>query len=183
MWHYTTVMIDPSLLLPYMMRECKDRGVTLNQRSIDSLAPLVEEYDVVFNCCGLGAVQLAGDRNVKPARGVTVRLAAPWIKTFLITNGLPSHGKGKFTHIFPRVDMAIVGGVKGDDDLRDTTSTEEVNEYVVGLLRTKNWEWNAPFYSFVYLIPSASVGRERRPGTRFLFSFLYMMAAFTCTCH
>jgi L-2-hydroxyglutarate oxidase LhgO len=47
---------------------------------VSSLSDLYADYDVVVNCSGCGAKHLAHDTSLKPARGVTIRLEAPWIK-------------------------------------------------------------------------------------------------------
>lgn len=40
-----------------------------------------KEFDVVFNCTGLGAQTLCNDNKVVPIRGQIIKVNAPWIET------------------------------------------------------------------------------------------------------
>ena len=70
---------------------------------------MVEDFDVVVNCSGLGARQLVGDSNVFPIRGQVYRVAAPWIK-FGITEVTAK------TYIYPNSDSVVVGGIRQENN-------------------------------------------------------------------
>ncbi|EDQ90986.1 uncharacterized protein MONBRDRAFT_15811 [Monosiga brevicollis MX1] len=125
-WHYTTIMIDSSTLLEYLMARCRERGIVFEQRKIESFEPLFEQYSVVVNCTGSGSRQLAQDDLVHRARGVTLHCQAPWLKHFLIASDLPDFGPGEFSHMFPRSEVAIVGGIKVLEDDRTSASADEI---------------------------------------------------------
>jgi D-aspartate oxidase len=42
----------------------------------------LSQYDIVFNCTGLGAREFCSDPLVRPIRGQMIRVKAPWIKHF-----------------------------------------------------------------------------------------------------
>eukprot|EP00045_Choanoeca_perplexa_P002683 m.25943 g.25943 ORF g.25943 m.25943 type:complete len:397 (+) comp11648_c0_seq1:289-1479(+) len=129
-WYYTTVMIDSSRCLEWLQSECQAHGVVLQQRKVLELSELYCNYDIVVNCTGCGAAQLSRDNTLKPARGVTVRLNAPWVKQFMIASDLDSYGEGEFTHIFPRSRTLVVGGVKQFDSPSIEVSDSEVKAIV-----------------------------------------------------
>lgn len=126
-WHYTSVMIDPSLLLQYLTKDCQARGVRIVQREISRLEDLFGQHQIVVNCTGLGARKLLHDPLLRPARGVTVRVHAPWVKQFVISAEMPHYKPGEFAHIFPRMNVAVIGGVKHMDDETADTNPKEVN--------------------------------------------------------
>eukprot|EP00730_Choanoeca_flexa_P015794 TRINITY_DN7331_c0_g1_i4.p1 TRINITY_DN7331_c0_g1~~TRINITY_DN7331_c0_g1_i4.p1 ORF type:complete len:341 (+),score=35.72 TRINITY_DN7331_c0_g1_i4:192-1214(+) len=129
-WYYTSVMIDSSTCLEWLQGECSQLGVQFQKRKIGSISDLYDDYDIVINCSGCGARSLAQDSTVTPARGVTVRLDAPWIKQFMIASDLPSFQPGEFAHIFPRSRMAVVGGIKQLENPSEVATDDEVASIV-----------------------------------------------------
>ena len=121
-------MIEPSLLLTHFIRDCQSKGVTVIQKEVQDFDSLFALHDIVLNCSGLGAKKLVVDPELKPARGVTVRLAAPWVKQFVIANDMPDHPENELAHIFPRLNVAVVGGVKEIGNENPNTSKEEVQK-------------------------------------------------------
>lgn len=45
------------------------------------------DYDVIVNCSGLGAMKLVPDQTMYPIRGQVVRVKAPFLKQFYIFQG------------------------------------------------------------------------------------------------
>lgn len=108
------------------MRDCRARGVQIAHKEISSFESLYDRHRIIINCAGLGARQLVVDKELKPARGVTVRVAAPWIKQFVICSEMPHHPKDTFAHIFPRLNVAVVGGLKQVGNEKNYTDEDEV---------------------------------------------------------
>ena len=119
-------MADPERLLPFLTKECEARGVVIEQREVASLSELADDYDVLVNCTGLGAQTLVPDTGVTPARGVTVRMAAPWIKHFIVAAGMEAEDPQLFAHVLPRVDVAVVGGCKEMGNLNPDATDEDI---------------------------------------------------------
>ena len=77
---FTSVCINTSLYLPYLVSQCLKNGVIFERRILDhisvakSLHHSGEPADVVVNCTGISARKLGGvmDQNMMPARGQTV---------------------------------------------------------------------------------------------------------------
>ena len=100
------------------MAECKGLGVEFVQRRLESISELdTEWYAAIVNCCGLGAVELVGDKNMDPIRGQVVRVKSPHTKACYFFDD---------SYIIPNLDWVVVGGTaqKGnwstDNSIADT---------------------------------------------------------------
>lgn len=51
-----------------------DNNGTVVERKLESLEELYGEYDIIFNCTGLGAKKLCNDVNVLPIRGQVIQV-------------------------------------------------------------------------------------------------------------
>lgn len=64
----------------WLSRQLQAAGVQQIQRKLNSLADVASEnWDLVINCCGLGAEQLVPDPHCFPIRGQIMRVRAPWV--------------------------------------------------------------------------------------------------------
>jgi D-amino-acid oxidase len=116
---HLTPVIDTDVYLAWLTRRLVDDGASVRQRFVraDEVAALAAEFaaDVVVNCTGLGAQELAGDAAVVPARGA-------W---FVVRNGGPgtepvreAHcavlrepaGEAASVTVVPRGDRLVLGG-------------------------------------------------------------------------
>ena len=103
---FATMRIEPPVLLRRLTQDFLIAGghyVIRNFESLDQVLALQEP--VVFNCTGLGAAELFGDRELTPAKGQLVYLAPdPAVDYFTIGGG-----KG-LLYMFPRSDVVLLGG-------------------------------------------------------------------------
>lgn len=60
------------------MRRFEAAGGKVFQKRVNSFDDLIQDYDIIINCTGLGAKVLAGDQKVKPIRGQVARVHASW---------------------------------------------------------------------------------------------------------
>ncbi|GIY67173.1 d-aspartate oxidase [Caerostris extrusa] len=100
---YTTPVIDCKHYLPWMKSKFESRGGKTIREHISSLDEIVKRYDIVVNCCGLGAKHLANDDMLTPVRGQTIIVKAPWIKHFYYADEV---------YVIPGVDCVTLGGIK-----------------------------------------------------------------------
>ncbi|KAF9527454.1 D-amino-acid oxidase [Crepidotus variabilis] len=104
-----------------------------HSRLVGRNEPIVPPH-AVFVCLGLGARFLGGleDHDMYPARGQTVILRAPWIKS-----GMAFHGDGanRWAYVIPRRSGdVIVGGTMGINDWYPKArpeTTHEILEYAL----------------------------------------------------
>lgn len=97
----STLLIECRYFLPWALHRLQEGGVKVERRAVRSWSELTD-FDVVFNCTGLGAAELCGDHTVVPVRGQVYKVAAPWIKTFTYFDG--------DTYIIPNRDQVTLGG-------------------------------------------------------------------------
>ena len=67
-------VIDPSKYLPWLNRQVEALGVRFERHIIESLDSSPKEFDVVVNCTGLQARELAKDNTVYAARVQVMRI-------------------------------------------------------------------------------------------------------------
>ncbi|KAE8743253.1 hypothetical protein FOCC_FOCC011133 [Frankliniella occidentalis] len=98
----STLLVECRYFLPWALNRIQAAGGKIQRRCVTRLDDLSEDFDVVFNCTGLGAAKLCGDYTVIPLRGQVYKVTAPWIKTFTCFD--------RDTYIFPNRNQVTVGG-------------------------------------------------------------------------
>lgn len=67
-------VIDPNLFLPWLHRQVCAQGVEFAKRVVNDIYEISEDFDVVVNCTGLAARELANDPTVFAARLQVLRI-------------------------------------------------------------------------------------------------------------
>jgi D-amino-acid oxidase len=100
---FQTMMIEPAIYLPAILRDHAKAGGRVVQREFKSTAELAQlEERVVVNCTGLGAATLFGDAELSPIKGqLTILKPQPEIDYVALPFGL---------YMFPRKDGIVLGG-------------------------------------------------------------------------
>ena len=96
-------MVEPPIYLQAMMEDVFAAGGRIVVRDFKSQSELQAlKEPVIFNCTGLGAGELFGDKEMIPARGqLVVLLPLPEVTYNLVSN---------WSYMFPRRDGIILGG-------------------------------------------------------------------------
>ncbi len=102
---FDTMMIEPALYLPMLMRDVRDAGGRIVVRRFNTPADILRLSErVVFNCTGLGARDLFGDFELVPVKGqLVVLLPQPEVTYNMIGDGI---------YAFPRRDGVLLGGTE-----------------------------------------------------------------------
>ncbi|XP_029045131.1 D-aspartate oxidase [Osmia bicornis bicornis] len=79
---FTTLLTECKLHLPWARKQLQDNGTKLIVRKLNSLKELTFNWNLIFNCTGLGARSLCNDRHLVSMRGQVLKVKAPWMKTF-----------------------------------------------------------------------------------------------------
>eukprot|EP01116_Phalansterium_solitarium_P024772 TRINITY_DN9169_c0_g1_i1.p2 TRINITY_DN9169_c0_g1~~TRINITY_DN9169_c0_g1_i1.p2 ORF type:complete len:335 (-),score=100.52 TRINITY_DN9169_c0_g1_i1:438-1442(-) len=106
---YRSFLIEMQRFLPWLLARIGEHGGVLERRTVKSLDELAHDPfapHVVVNCCGLGAFELLGDKDVYPLRGQVVRVHAPHVKE----TRFGTTANGELAYIIPRTDFCVLGG-------------------------------------------------------------------------
>ncbi|XP_003705361.1 D-amino acid oxidase 1 [Megachile rotundata] len=79
---FTTLLTECRQHLPWARKKLQENGTKLTVRKLNSLKELATDWDLIFNCTGLGARSLCNDRCMVSMRGQVLKVKAPWMKTF-----------------------------------------------------------------------------------------------------
>ncbi|XP_015603655.1 D-aspartate oxidase [Cephus cinctus] len=129
-WHFLTYTVEPTLLLPWLLKEFKTRGGIVIKRKIKSFEEFkMEGYDIIINCSGLGARILAQDTEVHPIRGQVCRVDASW--QFEVHLSDDDNGN----YIIPNMNSVVLGGTHQAGDYNLQVSQEDSNFILKGCYR------------------------------------------------
>lgn len=104
---YTAPLIEMPRYLPWLVRETDRLGGEFEHRRVASLTELGgPDVDVIVNCSGLAARELADDPSVHPVRGQIVRVSNPGLRLSV----RDEHHPGGRAYVHPRTDDVILGG-------------------------------------------------------------------------
>jgi D-amino-acid oxidase len=111
--------VDMSIHLPWLAARLRALGGAIERRAVTDLDDL--DADVVVNCAGLGARELAGDPSVTAVRGQVVRVTAPGVHEWLLDQSDPQ----RLVYIVPRERDVVLGGTaqEGAEDLQPDPAT------------------------------------------------------------
>jgi D-amino-acid oxidase len=106
--HYSTMLIEPQTYLNALLRDFYVAGgkvIVKELRDRRELMRLPER--VIFNCTGLGAHALFGDKKLGPVRGqLEILIPQPEVDYCYLNSG----------YMFPRHDGIVLGGTFDHDD-------------------------------------------------------------------
>lgn len=115
----TLPIADSSRYLPYLYERALRAKVIFQKGTVHDLAAI--PGDLVVNCSGLGARELAGDGELFPIRGQVVCVAGGAVSEFLLDT---DHSDGAI-YVIPRTDDIVLGGVSQDRDTSLVSREEE----------------------------------------------------------
>jgi glycine/D-amino acid oxidase-like deaminating enzyme len=103
MVRYDTLYVETGRYLRQMIRDVQIAGGRIEVRGFATPAEIAALPErLVFNCTGLGARELFGDTELRPARGqLAILLPQPEIR-YAFT--------GEAGYMFPRADGILLGG-------------------------------------------------------------------------
>ncbi|KAJ6635593.1 D-aspartate oxidase [Pseudolycoriella hygida] len=114
--NYVTFTCEPTYLLPYLMRRFKSAGGKVLEKRVNSFDDLLDQYDIIINCTGLGAKTLVNDPKLTPIRGQVARVEASWI--FQST-------QNDNNYIIPNMETVILGGTAQVNDYNENISDDD----------------------------------------------------------
>ena len=130
-WSLGTFIVDSTIYLHFLLDKFLSKGGRTIDRSLSNLDELSKDYDIVINCSGLGAKELASDGTIYPAWGQGKLVEAPWIKHFVLENK-PNMHRPSTVDILPRLNSVFIGGIKMsgvDDKPYDPDMRDEIGRH------------------------------------------------------
>jgi len=117
---FDTLYVEVGRYLRQMMRDVQIAGGRIAVRSFATPAEISALPErLVFNCTGLGARELFGDTELRPARGqLAILLPQPEVR-YAFT--------GEAGYMFPRADGIVLGGTFELDQWDTTPEPEEIS--------------------------------------------------------
>jgi D-amino-acid oxidase len=109
--------IDTSRYMPYLQRVFAEQGGVIVTREVRHLSEVVNDSNIVVNCAGLGARQIADDAAVYPIRGQII-LTEKLAEEVFIADDTHDHLP---TYIYSRAHDCLLGG---------TVEAHDWNEHV-----------------------------------------------------
>ena len=107
-WQFRAPVIEMQLYMPWLRSRVEALGGSFVQSFVEDLNEVSGE--VVVNCVGLGARELCGDEEVRPARGQVIFIDQdPGIGHF-------DQQPETLTYTIPRSDITVLGGTAQVDD-------------------------------------------------------------------
>jgi D-amino-acid oxidase len=114
---YKTWLINPTIMMPKLIRDLKAAGVAFRQRDFRTqtdIAALAEP--IIVNCTGYGAKQLFGDTALVAQRGHLVVLPNPQNLKYFFSGGCQND---VIAYMFCRQNDIVIGGTVITGDERD----------------------------------------------------------------
>lgn len=122
---YTTMLVEPAVLLDTLSRDILLRGGGIVHREFTHRSQLAQlEEPLLLNCTGLGAAALFGDTELVPIKGqLAVLVPDPAVDYIAQLGGL---------YMFPRSDGIILGGTYERGESTTHNDPSEIARIVEG---------------------------------------------------
>jgi D-amino-acid oxidase len=102
----TVPLVETSRYIPHLLTRFRSAGGKIEQRTLQSLSEVPQEFKLIVNCSGVWAGKLVNDERVFPIRGQIVRVqksSSGMNSTIIFDEAVP-------TYIVPRSGDCIFGG-------------------------------------------------------------------------
>ncbi|XP_059613827.1 D-aspartate oxidase [Phlebotomus argentipes] len=120
---FSTLLTEFRTFQPWAEKKFLGNGGKYVTRHVSKLTDLEKDFNLVFNCTGLGSKWMLGDNKLVPIRGQIIKVKAPWVKTAFY---------GDYdTYIIPGFEGVTLGGTRQFDSYNlnickyDTASIRE----------------------------------------------------------
>jgi D-amino-acid oxidase len=112
-WRYTAPLVEMPTYLDYLRQRLTNSGGVIQMRRVSNLDEATREADTVVNCTGIGARDLAKDKDLFPIRGQLVVVKNPGLHEFFSED---TGASPDLTHWYPYDDTLVLGGTAQPDD-------------------------------------------------------------------
>lgn len=106
-WRFAAPIADTSVYLGWLAARLRTLGGTVQAAELSTVDEATRGVDVAVLATGIGAIELPGDRTVRPVHGQSVRVRAPWLRQWVLDDDHPDG----LVYVVPRRDDVVCGGV------------------------------------------------------------------------
>lgn len=119
----TLPLVDMVPYLDYLTTRLTAAGGHLQLRGVASLGELADKVELMVNCAGMGAQQLAGDESLSPVFGQHVIVENPGVEEFFVEAPFTP----EWTAYWPYPNHVVIGGVarRGYDSIEPDLEISE----------------------------------------------------------
>ncbi|MDB4950383.1 MAG: hypothetical protein JWM27_3032 [Gemmatimonadetes bacterium] len=132
-WEMEVPFVDAPVYMRWLERRFLDLGGMIETRFVGSMGEVDMPGGVVVNCTGLGARRLLDDADVYPCRGQVVRVRAPAVRAWTVSDD-PAAG---LTYVFARGHDVMLGGTAEDgvwDETVDPAAIDALRKRAAALV-------------------------------------------------
>ena len=121
----TVPLIDTTIYLDYLANRLHNHGGTFEPAHINKVEEIPRDFDVIVNCAGIGARELARDSELEPHRGQVVIVPKLDLAQAIVCDDAP------LMYAIPRTSDCVFGGTNSISENRAPSAadtTEIVSE-------------------------------------------------------
>jgi D-amino-acid oxidase len=119
-------IIDTALYMQYLQKLLDNAGVHFINKQISSFDEAFALSNIVVNCAGIGAIQLANDRDLHPGRGQVVRIKRQEHHKAMVD----ATQEPKLAYVIPRINDTILGGTYEKNDFYSEPRPDEIDAII-----------------------------------------------------
>jgi D-amino-acid oxidase len=114
----TVPLTDTSRYLDYLRERFQNLGGAIVQERLRNFSEIPSVFDVVINCAGIGARELAADRDLEPHRGQVVIVRKVDLHRAVVCDDAP------LMYAIPRANDCVFGGTNEISDDLSSSPTQ-----------------------------------------------------------
>jgi D-amino-acid oxidase len=121
-WRMEVPLVETPVYMPWLERRFLEMGGRIETRFVERMEDVALPGTLVVNCTGLGARRLLDDADVYPCRGQIVRVRAPGVHTWTVSDDAV---RG-LTYVIARRDGVVLGGTAEDGEWDESVDPAEI---------------------------------------------------------
>ena len=119
-----TIVIDTSIYMEYLVNTFRCLGGVIVQKEVNDIPQVLEEYNLVINCTGMGSRELFKDEKIYPVRGQMIKIKANGFDQVVVDD----EGPNKLSLVVPRVNDIMLGGTAQENNWNTEIDPEDTKE-------------------------------------------------------
>jgi len=114
----TVPLIDTTIYLDYLANRFHNAGGTIASAHVNKLGEIPRDFDVIVNCAGIGARELAHDSQLEPHRGQVVIIPKLDLAQAIVCDDAP------LMYAIPRTHDCVFGGTNSISENREPSAAD-----------------------------------------------------------